>query len=355
MKNNYILVLLFTFAISQITYAQNCTYLGCAANYGVQVIDATVPDASGVPGTCYDNISYKQVYWQFFFSDNGGDFTQTYTPIINPERDPLDLDYLVFDMGTSIPSSITCPVDPSSFNEIYCNINNTMNLPTGPGYDGVVTTQPNHYYAIAVYSYQFKDKSYMFSIGKPQLDGVDLTSVNCPGALPVKLSSFEASLTKCSVNLKWQSQSESSFRQYEIEYSSDGTTFQKIATVLSTSGIGVKSYSYNHPAAQAGNLYYRLKMINMDGGSTYSKTISLKMDCGLSKVIVYPNPVTDMLSVSISNETCLAKLFDNDGKLVYSTTMQKGINTINMATLGRGVYILRIQNNTEFENIKIIK
>jgi hypothetical protein len=354
MKHKYILLLLATFTLVK-GYSQNCTSLGCAANFGAQIIDATVADAVGDPGTCYDGFNYKQVYWQFFYSPFGGDFTQTYTP--TSTGDPLDLDYIVFDMGLSGPASVTCPVNTSGFTEVFCSTDPTANLPTGPGIEGTVTTIATHFYAIAIYAYQDVDPTYTFDIGNPQLNGADLDALNCPGVLPVKLSSFDAQVSNCIVALTWEAQSESSFKHYEVEYSSDGRTFQSIAILSPAHNVGAQKYAYVHNDPQQGNIYYRLKMSDIDGRSTYSKTIVMKIDCSRSSLIVYPNPVTDMLNINLANAegNPTARLLDNNGKLIYMTTLKSGTNMINMMNFSKGIYILSIQNNKESQNIKIIK
>ena len=356
MKHKYLLLFFFVCFSFQKGVSQNCTSLGCADNYGVQNIDATVSSVLGPPTTCYNLITYKQVFWQFFYSPSGGAYTQTFTPILI--SDPLDLDYIVFDMGISGPAGITCPVDPSGFTQILCNITTGFNVPTGPGIDGTVNTIAGHFYAIAVFAYQDMDASYSFNIGNPQISGVDLNALNCPGVLPVKLSSFDAKVNNCIVNLEWVAETESQFKNYEVEFSTDGRSFQTIATLASQGTGSNKKYSYNHSNPSQGKIFYRLKMKDIDGRFEYSKIIALNLACGQTAVFVYPNPVTDELNVNITNaqsDITTARLFDNTGRLVYSSTLKNGTNSIDMTKFGKGVYILRLKNNEGTQNMKIIK
>jgi hypothetical protein len=347
-------------------FSQNCISLGCAANYGIRTADGTLPD---LPGTnlgsgCVNSATYKQVFWQFFYSPAGGDFTQAYTPIPNGV-DALDLDYIVYDIGTAAPTSIPCPIDPIPWTDIVCNNSSTDDVPTGPGVAGaggnVLSTTAGHYYAIAITSWQGISNggvaSYTFTIDNPQLGGVDLTSANCPGVLPVALSSFNVTINNCIVDLNWAA-SEANFKNYDIQYSIDGIKFQTIATMAGELQGANQKYAYQHNNPPQGNIYYRLKMTGIDGKFEYSKIIPLKLFCNRSSLIVYPNPVTDILNINITNlqnEVTIASLFDNTGKLMYSHKMVSGTNMIDMKKFAKGVYLLKLKNNVETQNIKIIK
>lgn len=348
-------------------FCQNCVLLGCAANYGTQTGDGTLPDSAGtLLGGCYDPFTYKQVFWEFFYSPTGGNFTQTYTPVING-GDSLDLDYMVYDMGVSVPppNSIPCPIDPSPWTILICNNFGGFDDPTGPGVTGsnngnVCTTTAGHYYAVAIILWQGiskqGDPSYPFTVSTPQLGGLDLTPANCPGILPVILSSFNASINYCNINLDWVA-SETNFKIFEVQYSTDGIKFQTIATIAGVEG-ATKKFTYQHTNPQQGTIYYRLKMIDIDGKFSYSEIIALNLNCNRSSIMVYPNPVTDILNVNINSsgsDVTVADLFDANGKQVYSGEMINGTNMIDMKKFAKGVYFLRLKNNIETQNIKIIK
>lgn len=353
MKHKYLLFFIVCNFFLVSGYTQNCTSLGCADNYGSQTINTAVSSVNS--GTCYF-IFYKQVYWQFFYSPSGGNFTQTYTP--TSTGDPLDLDYEIFDIGLSGPGSVTCPVNTTGFTTVLCMTNTTLGTPTGPGIDAIMNTVAGHFYAIAIYAYQDSDPTYSFTIGTPQIGGVNLSAMNCPGVLPVKLSSFEAKVKNCQVNLDWIAESESQFKQYELELSKDGRNFQTITTLVSQGAGYNNKYTYNHTDPVQGKNFYRLKMIDQDGRIEYSKIIVLNLSCSGSTVLTYPNPVTDFLNVNITdthNEKTIASLYNSNGKLVYIGSMKNGTNNIDMTNFAKGIYILQLKNNAGTQNRKIIK
>ena len=73
----------------------------------------------------------------------------------------------------------------------------------------------------------------------------------------------------------------------------------------------------------------------------------------------YPNPVSDVLSLDglDENEIYWAELFDLDGKILISTTIQRGVHEINLNVghLESGVYLVRLYSSQEIQTAKIIK
>ncbi len=64
-------------------------------------------------------------------------------------------------------------------------------------------------------------------------------------------------------------------------------------------------------------------------------------------VSVYPNPVSDILNIEGKREGQIVRLFDQEGRLVYSDKK----NTINLKDMTQGIYLLKVGNDV----FKIIK
>ena len=368
MKRIYTCLLFLFFLCLGKGISQSCIVLGCAANYGTQTGDGALPDntnpASGpghVFGGCYTDGPFKQVFWQFFFAPISANFTQSYT---STGTSGLDLDYIIYDMGISIPStsSMTCPIFPvaNGWSQDDCNIWPQSDGTTGPGVaapDGnVFTTVANHYYAIAIVFYQSGVGPFTFTVGDPLLGGSPPDCSNI--VLPVRLTDFSAKVNNCTVNLNWDAKSETNSKKYDVESSTDGRNFQTIATINAVNTGADQKYSYQQNNPQQGKLYYRLKMIDIDGKFEYSKIIAMRLNCNRSSVFVYPNPVNNILNVNITNSTdnaITADLYDHQGKLVYKGKMISGTNLINMERFARGIYILKLKGSIQTQIIKVIK
>ena len=66
-------------------------------------------------------------------------------------------------------------------------------------------------------------------------------------------------------------------------------------------------------------------------------------DFSKSKVSVYPNPFNENLNISTENGG-LVHFYDLSGKLVSTSVLMKGTNSLNKSSLAKGVYIYQIRN-----------
>ena len=80
-----------------------------------------------------------------------------------------------------------------------------------------------------------------------------------------------------------------------------------------------------------------------------------------SKIVLYPNPVTDFVRISIPFSSILAKdisLFDINGKLQQLNNSEKtGENefSMNVSNLLSGIYIVKIKVVDTYQIFRIIK
>ncbi len=342
-------------------FSQDCVSLGCAAAHTGLTTNGTLTPIQANNLGCYDPYKYTQIFWEFVYSPSGGDFTQTFTPTSGSD---LSLNFVILDQGTTAPADVSCPINSAGWVEIACGDIDFPNMPVGPGLNGVTaTTVAGHYYAIAIIDWQSTtdgtgDASYTFDTNTPQIGGVDVTAANCPGTLPVTLSSFTAKVNDCVVNLNWTAEQQTNFKNYVVQHSSDGLDFKNVATIAGTSIGNGHNFSYQQLSPGSGNNYYRLQMVDVDGKIQYSKIITLNTSCTRNLVLAYPNPVNNILRVNIpglSSDITTARLYNSSGRLVYSGTMQSGTNSIDMSAFSKGIYLLNIKSSLETQNIKVIK
>jgi hypothetical protein len=380
-----LLFLVLAFSIKLLS--QNCTVLGCVGNYGViRPNSSEVQDQSGILGGCYGQIDpgppaqyagFTHVYWEFFYSGTGGNFEQAFTPVVNtsdpnymPDNADLDIDYILYqfiDAPAPTLANMTCPINPelNGWSQIYCDNMYTGGIPTGPGHNTTFTTIPNTYYAIAIVFYQTSG-NYSFTVGTPTIDrgtgAESLTASNCINITPIspiKLLSFNAKVINCAVNLDWTAKDEFNLKNYEIQSSGDGISFQKIATVNPSLLMeSLNSYLYEDTHPVQGNQYYRLKMTDKNENFKYSDTLTVNINCAEKSISIYPNPVNDILKIFVTkllDDATTFKLFDMNGKLIHSGKLIIGANSINMAKFGKGVYLLKVTNKFQIQYFKIVK
>ena len=104
------------------------------------------------------------------------------------------------------------------------------------------------------------------------------TSFDCSGnvssALPLHFISFTAAKNNNNIALKWITENEVNTLNFEIERSTNGINFMKLATLPATGNSYLQNiYSFNDLQPTKGNNYYRLKQIDHDGKFEYSKSI----------------------------------------------------------------------------------
>ena len=178
-----------------------------------------------------------------------------------------------------------------------------------------------------------------------------------PGCvLPVTLKSVEAKMDDCAATLKWAVESETNFKNYIVEYSQNGTDFTAAGTVVGVANNTAKTYSFKHLPA-SGKAFYRLKMVDIDGSSKYSKTVLVTSNCDKDAVLIYPNPVTDVLTVNLkkasSRQVAFASVYDQAGRMMYRKQLVNGANTIDMSKMPSGMYNVVIINEDEVTSYKI--
>jgi hypothetical protein len=158
-------------------------------------------------------------------------------------------------------------------------------------------------------------------------------TLNALGSVvPVELVSFNAAITGNTVNLTWQTATETNNKGFDIERLS-GTTWVKTGFV---SGKGttseVNNYSFSDKVSGSGKISYRLKQIDFSGKISYSKEVEVSYNGpgAYSLSQNYPNPFNPSTTIKF------ALAFDSNVKLtVYNITGQV-VKVLTNGMLGAG-------------------
>ncbi|MDQ2863926.1 MAG: T9SS type A sorting domain-containing protein [Bacteroidota bacterium] len=176
--------------------------------------------------------------------------------------------------------------------------------------------------------------------------------------LPVKFISINASFVdNTSAMVNWEVATPTiNSDKFQVEYSIDGKSWMEIGTIpiINTNQ---SKYELLQVAIPPGNLYYRIKEVDVDGAYTYSNIALLRSTNNFGNFIIYPNPANNVLTINRpANGTGKAKiiLYDAAGKLISSFTMISNSHELNTASLPDGVYILKIDNERTVSNQKVM-
>lgn len=175
-------------------------------------------------------------------------------------------------------------------------------------------------------------------------------------ALPLHLLSFNGKKANDFIRLDWQVANEVNASHFEIEKSSDASSFLPIAKVKATNDgqKGNHSYSYNDMNPTQGTQYYRLRMLDIDGSFNYSEVV--KVDFGFDlPVKVFPNPATHYVDLKNVSGYNALKIVNLNGQTVYSKKITGNEDRIDIGQLASGIYVLHLSGNQKEQKIKLMK
>jgi len=190
------------------------------------------------------------------------------------------------------------------------------------------------------------------------------------GPLPVKYSSFDATVADKTITLKWITEHELNHDRFEVERSFDANSFKTIGIVLDAENSFGSSRTYrfkdNSVELQGRTIvYYRLKQIDISGEVSYSVVLAVKLQAkGGVNLQVSPNPFIERMYVRFtSNENGNAQIriinVSGQSVLTKQSGISKGYNTIQVEGLGNlstGVYVTEVAvNGVIIDKQKVVK
>lgn len=159
--------------------------------------------------------------------------------------------------------------------------------------------------------------------------------------LPIILISFEGKHLGKNYLLTWQYQANPTLSHIDIEVKTKANTWQKLQT---STPLNENKGQYLDENIYSSNVQYRLKFIDKDGQSEYSKIIARTVT-STSNILLYPQPTKDVLNIKWPNKNSMAQvqLFNNKGQLLLKK--EGRFNTINLDKIQDGLYLLKIIMN----------
>ena len=184
--------------------------------------------------------------------------------------------------------------------------------------------------------------------------------------LPVSLINWSAVLNNNNVALTWTTTSEKNASHFIVERSFDGVEYSDIAMVFAAGNSDISiNYSYNDklPAGNSGIIYYRLKMVDMDGNykSSLVRIVRVGKSIDAIKIQAYPNPVVNDIRITIpqnwQGKTISYQVANTSGQVIKSYTVQYASQTeiITMSQVPTGMYVIRVSNGNETAVQSVVK
>lgn len=169
------------------------------------------------------------------------------------------------------------------------------------------------------------------------------------GVLPIELLSFDAEPVNHTVNLTWQTASETNNDYFTVERSRDGNTVESIDTI---DGAGNSTtlidYQTTDPLPFDGSSYYRLKQVDFNGHFTYSEWKNVMMETP-EMIKVFPNPSDGNIYLTLTGDADVlwtTTVVDITGQIVYETVAPRAESQQVKLNIPPGSYVLLLRSST---------
>lgn len=198
-----------------------------------------------------------------------------------------------------------------------------------------------------------------------QGSGQNPTCFYSNGILPANTLKFKASIADDISVLQWNISDEHNIKNYEVQYSTDGTQFVTIGSVDSKGdNTGTNSYQFvDEVNTAAATRFYRLRIIGSRGGEIFSQVLRLGLK-SLQVTRIQPNPFDKVINIQLQLKSAgqlQMRLVDIYGRVVYRgyEQLSKGTHSLGVqvpAGLAPGAYVMELMTgNDDVYQQKLIK
>lgn len=165
------------------------------------------------------------------------------------------------------------------------------------------------------YSITFSADNYLpQTVTNVQANNFQSTTLNIqlvPNQVPVELVSFSASVNKNEVILNWKTATEINNKGFEVQRLQDneikGPDDWQVIGFINGSGTTAEehTYSFNDEGVSEGTYHYRVRQIDLDGSSTYTKAVEAEVTSPSEFILGqnYPNPFNPTTTIKFSIPT----------------------------------------------------
>ena len=178
--------------------------------------------------------------------------------------------------------------------------------------------------------------------------------------LPFMVTKISAAKKNETVQVDWEVKTDEELKSFDVERSSDGRNFVKLATVASLGkGITLANYSWLDNNPLMGANYYRIKVMPLSGKEKVSPVANITMDKYKPSMEVYPNPtegnefniklrnltkgIYQVIITASNGQQVLVKTMEHPGgtvvqRMVFDNDISKGV--YRMQVQGEGLSLL---------------
>jgi sucrose-6-phosphate hydrolase SacC (GH32 family) len=287
-----------------------------------------------------DGSEYTSIYYDYYYGELSIDRTHSST---NPNT-----------QGDLKTVSFT-PDDPSAPMDWHIYIDGS-----------VVEVFINDKYAFASRIYPTSANSNgidLFTTGAAATANVTVYNINPNSVLPVTWLSFTAQQKNSAIQLQWQTAAEINNDHFEVQKSTDGVTFNSIASLAANNDSRyTATYNFSDYSPVTGKNYYRIKQVDKDGKISYSniRQLNYLVESKQTRTKIIENPVAGSIELLYNCNTDHSdiSLYDASSKRILnlkkSSVLQNEKITIPINSLTSGVFYLRVSGDNFIESHEVV-
>lgn len=177
--------------------------------------------------------------------------------------------------------------------------------------------------------------------------------------LPIIFLSFDAAKGDHVALLNWKMADDKDVVYFDVERSSNAVDFKKIGVANQDDNVKM-NYNFTDRLPLQGQNYYRLKIMNKDGKTSYTGTRVVNFEGNIASIIkVFPNPATNLLNVELPEDftgmNTAVNVYNSNGAMVIQMKMldlQNRKIEINTSILAAGNYFVHIATDNKTATAK---
>jgi hypothetical protein len=179
--------------------------------------------------------------------------------------------------------------------------------------------------------------------------GSTSASVN---ALPIELLSFEKTCDGSGVLLQWTTSTEKNNAEFVIERSQDGDSYSACGRIKgAVNSKTEKQYYFRDEKFAEGTVYYRLRIVDIYGDSSFSPVISANCAAG-SGIKVFPNPGNGDFTVTGLRKDMHMRVINALGQTIIDEMAGGTSHSLHVDV--EGAYVLFFPESPETPSVKLI-
>ncbi len=178
-----------------------------------------------------------------------------------------------------------------------------------------------------------------------EVEDYPVVTTNVP--LKINLLDFNVTLTKDKkAELKWSAINDDDADGFEIQRSLNQNDWQTIGFENASASNNITNYTFTDNATVAGKTYYRLRLVEKNGSSSFSDIKQIYLSLTKNEMTIAPNPISNtgvLIFSGGSNAVGILKIRSLSGQTLISKSVIIGYGEnripLDVSTLKPGIYI----------------